>query len=215
MAGILGDTVDSWQPACPPACLPISTFVTPTISQATQPATQPPSHLSTCRQWPRCFSRSSRVLRYPMRLRRGSAFSASASMCCSHQAAGWRPRQRPHQGPLISLRAGERRVEGKTPGSSIPGEAASRSCPGQPKIPPKKQRPPSSRPPATPSHPPVAVWVVLAHQRRQLLPPRLVARPHKGSRQRRQEQLQQRAQLVRLGARQEVEDGGTGGPGGA
>ena len=48
-----------------------------------------------------------------MRRRRGSALSTAASMCASHQAPGWRPRQRPHQGASISLQGGGEQGRGE------------------------------------------------------------------------------------------------------
>lgn len=60
----------------------------------------------TCKRCPRCFSRSSSVLRKPTRRRSGCAPSAAASMWASHHVPGCRPRQAPHQGPSMSLQAG-------------------------------------------------------------------------------------------------------------
>lgn len=73
----------------------------------------------------------------------------------------------------------------------------------------------SSASPARPEpRPPVCIRVVLRHQLLQQGLACLSRGPHKGGGEGHQEQLQQRAQLARLGGCQEVEDGGAGGAGG-
>lgn len=102
------------QPARPPA--------RPSAARQAGPA--PP----TCRRCPRCFSRSSRVLRKPTRRRSGWAPSAAASMCASHQAPGCRPRQAPHQGPSMSLHGAAAGPSCERP--NIPKRGPGRAAPG-------------------------------------------------------------------------------------